>query len=369
MFFKITHHSVLLTMPIFLSLGCTAPKPLDTGLDDTPTTYQAGMRDITFTDDRGKELLMTVWYPTIVTDGRSPDPYEPFTISINAYKATAPAVKNAPLIAFSHGFFAIRYQSAFLMEHLAEQGFVVVAVDHPFNTLYDFDDAKTAQVLLERPDDLRAAVDKLTEMVNTISDPFSDLADCSQYIAMGHSFGSHTATVLGGGTLDYDGLSTYCGNFPDERACDYFDNISASDLDQYGTVDSRVLATIPISPGLWYTFGANGEGLQTVQNPLIIAGIQDDVLEYETETQPFFEALSSPKTIFSMNNTGHYGMTNICDIASFLSEECADAGWQDVSAVQEATNDIISAFAKHHYWGIPFTPSTLVRDWIEVQSE
>ncbi len=358
-----------LTLSLLLSVGCTTDKSVDTGAKNSPTTYQAGMRDITFTDSRGKELLMTVWYPTLVTDGRSPDPYEPFTISINGYKATTPVVENAPLIAFSHGFFAIRYQSAFLMEHLAEQGFVVVAVDHPFNTLYDFDDSKTAQVLLERPDDLRAAVDKLTEMVNTNSDPFYNMADCSQYIAIGHSFGSHTATVLGGGSLDYDGLTAYCGDFPDERACDYLSDISATDLEEYGTVDPRVLATIPISPGLWYTFGADGEGLQTVKNPLVIAGLQDDVLEYETEAEPFFDALSSPKALFSMNNTGHYGMTNICDIASFLSEECSDAGWQDVSAVQEATNEIISAFTKHHFWGSDFEASTLERDWIEALSE
>ena len=133
--------------------------------------YEAGMRDISFVDHRGKELLMTIWYPTVIEDERTPDSYEPFSIALNAYKSTRPVVENAPLIAFSHGFFAIRYQSAFLMEHLAQQGFVVVAVDHPFNTLYDFEDEQTAQVLLERPDDIRSAVDEVIALSNTETDP------------------------------------------------------------------------------------------------------------------------------------------------------------------------------------------------------
>lgn len=350
-------------------LGCADTSKDTADNHEIPITYQAGMRDISFTDQRGKDLLMTVWYPTILETSREPDAYEPFTIAIDAYKATAPVVKQAPLVAFSHGFFAIRYQSAFLMEHLAKQGFVVIAVDHPFNTLYDFNDTKTATVLLERPDDLRAAVDHLTSLAQTEGDPLYNMVDTSQYAVMGHSFGSHTASVLGGGTLDYNGLQVYCSNNPDERACDYLGDIQAEDLSGYGGPDPRVIATIPISPGLWYTFGPNGEGLEHVQNPLVIVGTKDDVLEYDTEAIPHFEALPSPKLLFSMENTGHYGMTNICDIASFLSEECIEDGWQPVSEVQRATNTIITAFLRSQFEQTELDLDQLNEDWIEIRSE
>ena len=350
-------------------LSCSTHPTTDTSSEVIHTSYQAGMRDISFIDDRGKELLMTVWYPTIVEDNRTPDAYEPFTIAINAYKATAPVVKNAPLVAFSHGFFSIRYQSAFLMEHLAEQGFVVVAVDHPYNTLYDFDDSKTGKVLLERPDDVRSAVDKLTELNHTSTDPFYQMVDDTQYVAMGHSFGSHTASVLGGGELDYEGLERFCEENPSERACNYLDTIQTEDLSSFGASDARVTATIPISPGLWYTFGENGEGLENVRNPLLIAGTRDDVLEYETEALPFFAALDSPKVLFSMFNTGHYGMTNICDIASFLSPECTEDGWESVIEVQTATNNILSGFLRSHFMGIEFEYTDMEREWLTATYE
>jgi predicted dienelactone hydrolase len=362
------NHVQTMSLLAVLYTSCRPVSEMDSGTL-VFESFQAGMRDISFIDSRGKELVMTVWYPTIVEDDRIPDAYEPFTIAINAYKATTPVVKEAPLIAFSHGYFSIRYQSAFLMEHLAEQGFVVLAVDHPHNTLYDFDDEKTAEVLLERPDDVRASVDKLIELSNTPTDPFYQMVDDTQYVAMGHSFGSHTASVLGGGTLNYDGLRDYCNTNPNERACDYLATIEATDLSIHGTADSRVTATIPISPGLWYTFGSEGEGLADMRSPLIIAGTEDGVLKYDTEAIPFFEALSRPKVLFSMANTGHYGMTNICDIAGFLSEECTEDGWRPVEDVQEATNEIITAYLHSHFTNTEFDPTVLEKEWLTVTSE
>ena len=354
-------------LSIILFLGCREkPDQSDTSAPRI-IQYDAGMRDISFVDHRGKELLMTVWYPTSLEDERLPDFYEPFSISLNAYKSTTPIVENAPLIAFSHGFFAIRYQSAFLMEHLAEQGFVVVAVDHPFNTLYDFEDEQTPIVLLERPDDLRSAVDKVIELSDNETDPLFGKVDGSKYIVMGHSFGSHTATVLGGGELDYDGLVEFCTDFPSERACAYLNGLQNVDVSQYGGADNRVIATIPISPGLWYTFGADGSGLNSVINPLVLVGRDDDVLEFDGEAIPYFSELSSPKHIFTMEKTGHYGMTNICDIAGFLSEECTEDGWQSIEKVQPATEDIVTKFVYHHFAGAEFFVEE--KDWILQQTE
>lgn len=354
----------LFTLFLTTSSGCLGQTESNYHSSPSIKQYDAGMRDISFIDGRGKELSMTVWYPTFVIDERLPDSYEPFSIALNAYKATTPVVENAPLIAFSHGFFAIRYQSAFLMEHLAQQGFVVVAVDHPFNTLYDFEDEKTPIVLLERPDDVRSAVDKIVELSEDETDPLFGMVDGSQYIAMGHSFGSHTATVLGGGKLDYDGLVEYCTEFPNERACNYLSGLENVELSQFGCADERVIATIAISPGLWYTFGADGTGLQSVTNPLVIAGNVDGVLRYETEALPYFDALSSPKHLFTMTNTGHYGMTNICDIAGFLSEECTEDGWQSVDMVQASTNEIVFTYVKHIYLGTSFEGEDLEQDWV-----
>ena len=356
-----------MNLTVTLFFGCQSPVKSNESFTSSLLQYDAGMRDISFIDHRGKELLMTVWYPTLIDDDRLPDSYEPFSIALQAFKSTSPIVENAPLVAFSHGFFAIRYQSAFLMEHLAQQGFVVVAVDHPFNTLYDFEDEQTPLVLLERPDDLRSAVDKIIELSENETDPLFGKVDGSQYIAMGHSFGSHTATILGGGNLNYDGLVEFCTEFPNERACNYLSGLQDVDISQYGGADSRVIATIPISPGLWYTFGETGAGLQSVSNPLVIVGRDDDVLEYDTEAIPYYTALSSPKHLFTMDNTGHYGMTNICDIASFLSEECTEEGWESVEKVQSATEEVVTKFIYSHFNDTDFFIDDA--DWIHQQTD
>ncbi len=177
--------------------GCVSSSAPEDWIE-VPQLFAAGFRDISFVDHRGKELTATIWYPASVQEGNQVDSYDPFQIALEGYRSAPLAVTNAPLIAFSHGFYAIRFQSAYLMEHLAQRGYVVIAVDHPNNVLYDFDDQATAQVLLERPDDVRSSVDELIRKSNDQGDPLFNSIDDSRYIAMGHSFGSHTANVLGG---------------------------------------------------------------------------------------------------------------------------------------------------------------------------
>lgn len=311
----------------------------------------AGFREIEFTDHRGKELIATVWYPTIVEEGTEVSGYEPFAIQLEGYHDAPIVNKNAPLIAFSHGFQAFRFQSAYLMEHLAQQGYVVIAVDHPKNTFMDFEDEATPQVLVERPDDLRSAVDELIALSEDEESVYYGSVDGSQYIAMGHSFGSHTANVLAGGKLDYQGLIDYCEEFPDERACGYLEGVSADMADGHGTHDDRVVAVVPMSPGLWYTFGKDGNGLSSVENSLSFIGTYDEVLEYDTEALPTYENIGSPKMALVIEGTGHYGCSNICDVAPFMADDCSAEGWTDVNLVQETTEIVITAFMDKHLKG------------------
>ena len=93
------------------------------------------------------------------------------------------------------------------------------------------------------------------------------------------------------------------------------------------------------------------------------------VLEYDTGSIPFFTALSSPKHLFSMENTGHYGMTNICDIAGFLSEECTEVSWQSVEKVQSATEYIVTKYVNSQFNDMEFFIEENDYDWIQYQSE
>ena len=98
---------------------------------DSTGPYDVGVRTMVWTDARGKELTAEVWYPAQVADDDEPADFPPITL-------TGTAVRNAevdlrfgpyPLVAFSHGYAGIRFQSIYLMEHLAAHGRSVAESD------------------------------------------------------------------------------------------------------------------------------------------------------------------------------------------------------------------------------------------------
>ena len=100
-----------------------------------------------------------------------------------------------------------------------------------------------------------------------------------------------------------------------------------------------------MSPGLWYTFGYNGENLTNIQSPLAMIGTQDSVLGYENEAMPAYNNLASPKGMVVYDKVGHYGFTHICMLASFLFEECdADADYPPMEEVHASSKVIATAY-------------------------
>ena len=110
------------------------------------------------------------------------------------------------MIAFSHGYFLGEISISIFGGTFGKSYFATVAVDHVHNTMFDFDDDLTGQVLLERPDDLRYAVQEARRRSANREGVLDAVLDRGEYAVMGHSFGSHTAMVLGGGRLDYSGF-------------------------------------------------------------------------------------------------------------------------------------------------------------------
>ena len=95
----------------------------------------------------------------------SPEAYPDIPITGQACRdelpLASPGGAGFPVVAFSHGNGGIRFQSIFLTEVLAQHGYVVVAPDHPHNTLLDFDESASGTVAMRRPGDVTSAVDEL----------------------------------------------------------------------------------------------------------------------------------------------------------------------------------------------------------------
>lgn len=313
--------------------------------------YRAGATTFVATDSRGRELKMEVWYPTDGTTG-APGDYSPMTLQLDALRNAEPLPGPWPMVAFSHGSQAIRFQSAFLTEHLATHGFVVVAPDHARNTMFDNDDDAMGQVMLDRPDDIVESVELL------LSEAASDgllagVVEDGDWAIVGHSFGALTSLIVGGGVPDIDSGVAHCDAGYDGRACDVI-TPGFADLARETVIetDPRVVTTVAMSPLAWYAFGPDGEGLQSVKKPLILGGTKDPITGYAEEIEPVFESLGEDGTMLVFDEAGHYPFSDICLLVPLLFEECdPEAGFADLATVQAQTNHVVTAHLHRHLLG------------------
>ncbi|MEL6341993.1 MAG: hypothetical protein AAFV53_02595 [Myxococcota bacterium] len=353
-------------MWIVLSMLACGGDSLDSGAleagfspPDQAGPYPVGVKTLDVIDVRGKALRIEVWYPAVPAPGDEPDEYD-LPLLRDAYRG-APAADGAfPLVGFSHGLGGIRYQSAFLTEHLASHGYIVGAVDHTYTTILDMNESKLVQGTLERPDDVRYMIDALiadAQIGPIIEDP-------NAYRMIGHSLGAVTTLMLANGQLDPDALGAHCTD-RDDRVCRNFQDFTPEMLDEHGFYDARVVANVPITPGLWYMFGPSGAHLSSTANTLILASDKDQVLDYETEARPVYDALGGPKRMATFLDAGHYAYTEICEFVAPLFEDCEgpEGGYIDLDRAKILTNTTVTAFLKSEAEG-----DARYTEWIEVEA-
>lgn len=332
---------------------------------DAPGPYGVGVRTLTWTDARGKALTADVWYPAVVGPDDTPASYEPFTLSIRAVRDAPLDARGGPLplVAFSHGFAAIRFQSAFLMEHLASHGWVLVAPDHPHNTFFDLDRAATGQVVAERPGDIRSSVDHLLAWSDAREDAWAGGVDGERYVMMGHSFGALTSLVVGGGAVDMSHVGEMCSSGEvQSMACNFVGDIDPGVIVGTEGADPRAALIVPLSPGVWYGFGRAGEGLASTVPSLILGGTADDTLGYEEEVRPTHAAMGAHKTLATFEGAGHFLFSDICLIAPFVTDECEGGeGLIDFDAGQDTTRALVAAWLDVHFRDEPASA-----DWLTV---
>lgn len=307
--------------------------------------------------------MLDVWYPAEASAEDELAEYLPTNLTGTAYREASPVTEFGPrpVVAFSHGYFSIRFQSYFLSEHLASHGYVVVAPDHQYNTLLDADSDQDVRMMLERPDDLRFAVEHLFEE-GLQPGVFSDFYRSETYAVVGHSFGAVTAMRLGGGVLDWEELSEVCAAGQGKgQVCRDIEEIEATDDGSYGGPDPRVVSTVPMSPGLWYAFGSDGSGLSEVASPLVLGGGRDDVLSWSSEGDPSYRAMGAPKRLALFDRAGHYGFSVLCDVLPGFKEECKEleAGFEETQLVHHWTKTWVTA-----HLGETFLGDSRYSDWL-----
>lgn len=186
-----------------------------------------------------------------------------------------------PVVLFSHGLSAIRFQNFTLCEHLASHGFVVVAPDHydnaiflniPGDTVILFNPVSTVTAIWDRPDDLQFIHDFLAEAAVSEEYPWANRLDLEAFGVTGHSYGGLTAMLAG---LDLD--------FVD--------------------------AIAPLNPA-WFGFMPMSES-----KPLLMLQSNEDQIVgqwNDSATKYFDESTTDRKVFMNLLNAGHYNATDAC---------------------------------------------------------
>lgn len=178
-----------------------------------------------FDASRERPLITTLWYP------------EPFSPG-----------KLYPLVAFSHDKESSRLELAWLAEFLAEQGFIVAAVDHFGDTGY-LKLSSQQDLLWNRPLDITVLLKALS------TDPqFGPHFKQDNVAILGYSVGSLTALWLAGAKPS---------KFPSKEGT-------------YPYKDYRVRAVILLGPGFGSYFDRGD--LQAMKIPVLIVAAENDTV-------------------------------------------------------------------------------------------
>ena len=275
----------------------------------------------------------------------------------------------APLVIIAHGLGSERSEFAYLAEHLASYGYIVVVPEHigsdgSYQQAYLQGEVSVGFSPLEfysRPRDITHLLDELEQHPD-----YQQKINWTQIGILGHSLGGTTALLTSGAPLNLARLADVC-------TPDYFSlNISillqcrASRLPpgEYDFQDKRIKAVAVFNPVTSSVLGI--ESLEQIDIPtLIMGGTMDLVAPYiDEQMHPFLWLNTSNKYLATIVNGSHsFGHldqndANILGVNTFLKTPRPDLGRKYLKSLSlgffeahikdrpEAINYLTSGYAK-----------------------
>jgi predicted dienelactone hydrolase len=312
--------------------------------------FDAGFRDLAYTDEvRGRVIPVALWYPTAesaeatvyggIHDGR-------------AARGAAFAPGRHPLVLLSHGTGGNRFNQYQFGEVLAENGYIVAAIEHPGDRTFDTGDFATAKNLYNRPRDLGFAIGAL------LADAaLAGHIDSSHIAAFGHSAGGYTAIAAAGGRPRVALLLAYCRDNPGNRmTCPEQPDPPPEVEPLHGEFmsghlsqkDARIAAAIATAPAIGPMFDA--AGLADIDIPVLVvwAG-QDEILDEPANSRFYLDGIKGAEA-YAMPRAGHFTFLAECSamLKNVAPQICADPpGTSRADAHREIATAILAFLARH----------------------
>ncbi|MHC1549563.1 alpha/beta hydrolase family protein [Phyllobacterium sp. K27] len=293
-------------------------------------------------DNRGPALTGALWYPC---KGKPEKIDIGFAFS-TAVKDCPVTGKNLPLIVVSHGVGGWIGNYHGLAEMLADNGFVVAAINHP----RDSGQSKTRDpgdiaAMTQRPTDIKRLTDYLLG-----SWPDAGQINPALIGVFGFSRGGNTGIAMIGGQPDWKLLLNNCPTYPGNRFCEQIKSGSVTEMES----DERIKAAVIVDPAGGSLF--TEEGLDKVSVPVQLSGSEhglDGVSPDDAAT--IVRNLPKQPDFHFVPNSNHFSFLPPCtpNFAKLAADSgdtelCSDEpGFDRVAFHKQFNADILVFFRTH----------------------
>ena len=299
-----------------------------------------GMTDFTYeAAHHGKPVSAALWYPS--DDGnitRAAENAVFFGVDVRQDGALADGGK-MPVVLLSHGLGGNWRSLAWLATGLAEQGALVVAVNHPNSSTFDFD-MRAGLKHWTRARDMSRVLDKLMDDTR-----YSGRIDTSRIMAAGFSYGGWTALSLGGVTGNLAGEVAECeaqqGN--SSHCSDLLNaGVSFAELDPEmwngSYKDARITHVAAMDPALHHGFSDANVANLTADTVLFSLGEgKTRLVATDFDASGFIDLLPAAKVV-RIPTAYHFSLLPLCKPAgaAILKEENDDPVCTDPEGANRA---------------------------------
>ena len=316
---------------------------------------------------------LSLWYPAAESEADGPRSTYPYgmsmlgpetSVALATYRGAAipestpdlPA-EPYPLVILSHGFAIGETSYAWLAEHLASHGMVVLAPTHPES----LDPGVLWRSTVTRPDDIRSVLEYVDGEIES-GRTFDGLVDTESVAVIGHSYGGYTALAAAGARIDGAAFASACETtYRTEGRLTF---LCDALLPRWS--DMAALAGVEPETALWPAWGDPrvdavvsmagdsamfGErGLSEITVPVMaIGGTADVDSPFEWGTELTYEHVSSERKVeVGLEGAQHMIFAGGCEstrrILNLVSLGfCSDPGW-DRGAARDLVRHYTTAF-------------------------